>query len=319
MRAFSSAWDLLKMPFVPGSIRVEGVDEADDEYEERTRYEADFFDPVDNKTRRMRLHPLSRRKPRPEGAPRPLFGGGPPQTGIITSIELPEEDKKEPKMFFGREQQEPFAFFQERGYDRGLSGERLFVPPHLRGSERGIADALLDATVELRQKLGQDARITPDLLQTKDAIRFMHDRTGNYPRAVFPMDESSTVGDDTYYRVEYGDLSGSEHLNSPPEWNSRANRGKVLFDDAWQQMFMQGQLQMQEKEEMARYYERAYNCTVCGGDDEPDCEHALGHPWFEEYNPVEEMHPNTRKEHEQMKSLYPATWALHDMRREAER
>jgi len=314
---FKRSWDVLKMPFVPGSIRVEGVDEADDEYEERTRYEADFFDPVDNKTRRMRLHPLPRRKPRPEGAPRPYFGGGPPQEGIITSIELPDEDLREPEAMFGRKQQEPFAFFED--WHSGLKGDRLFVPSHLRGRERGIADALFDATVELRQNLGRDARITPDLVQTKDAIRFFHDRTGNFPKAVFPLKQGLTVGDNDYYRADYGSYRiGGEHPNDPPEWNSRTNRGKVSFDDAWQQMFTVGQLEMQKEEETARYYERAYNCTICGGSETPDCEHALGHPWFEEYNFVEEMHPNTRKEHEQMKSLYPATWALHEMR-EAER
>jgi len=318
MRAFDSAWGLLKMPFVPGSIRVEGVDEADDEYEERTRYEADFFDPVDNKTRRMRLHPLPRRKPRPKGAPRRLFGGGPTPQGIVTSIELPDEELREPEMMFGREQQEPFAFFQD--FHTGLIGDRIFVPSHLRGSKRGIADALLDATVELRQNLGQDARISPDMVQTKDAIRFFHDRTGNSPKAVYPMDEGGTVGDDDYYRAEYGSYNiGGAHPNDPPEWNTRGNRGKETFDEAWQRMFTRGQLDLQEREETSRYYDRARDCTVCGGNiEQGDCVHGMGHPYFEDYVPLEEMHPNTRKEHEQMKSLYPATWALHDMR-EAER
>ena len=60
MSLFDRAWDLVKMPFVPGSIRpVEGkFKEGDDDHAPAQIYEGDFYDPVDDITRLIEIDPM---------------------------------------------------------------------------------------------------------------------------------------------------------------------------------------------------------------------------------------------------------------------
>jgi len=300
--AFGKAWDLLKMPFVPGSIRVAGVDEGDDEYFDRTRYEADFYDPVDEKTRRMRIDPTWKRKtPKRRG----LFSQPAPK-GIITSIELPEDELQEPEIMFGMEQQEPFAYFAGPDPKYDLIADRMFTPSHLRN--RGIATALHDATQEFQREIaGGEGSIVPDHLMTRDAIKFWHAKTGGSPWSVLPMGDGQTVGDDQYYRVDYGFGRGGR-----PRGKEKKDPTEP-FDEAWERMFGEGQLDLREREETEKLYEAIHNCPMNHGDADETCTCMMGHPWFM-HGDFSGLHPNTIKEHEAKKSLYPASWILHDRR-----
>ena len=153
MSLFDRAWDLVKMPFVPGSIRpVEGkFKEGDDDHAPAQIYEGDFYDPVDDITRLIEIDPMREWVGEEEN----YFGNKHRNMDRVEAafIDLRDEEGREPEMAFGLEQANPFA----TTIDNKL--ERVFVPSDLR--ERGIGSGLLDALHEYRSKYGRQSRGIP--------------------------------------------------------------------------------------------------------------------------------------------------------------
>jgi len=322
MTPFEAGWDsIVKMPFVPGSVREAGVDEGDEKYEDRKRYEADFYDPVDDKTRKINILPTWKRRPKDEGFQIKLFGGSGPD-GTTVDIELDEDELREPEQLFGRGQQVPFGYFYR---DEHL--DRLFTPSHLR--RRGMGTGVVDAMQEYREKiLGVDPdssrQITDDSdnVQTEDMFRFWHKR-GYMPQVVYPLGEQSTIGDENYYQRKYQGFEGT------PNWK-RQGPNNEPFEEGWQKALQVGQWELGSKRERDGIYNRCedkYAKTIerlkplypdLDDDDIPyraaedgvigwnevhtdgsyDCDCWAGHPWYETEGQNMELH-------EARKHLFP--------------
>jgi hypothetical protein len=322
MMAFQLAWDsIMKMPFVPGSVREAGVDEGDENYEDRKRYEAEFYDPVDDKTRKINILPTWKKRPKDEGFKMSLFGSPTPE-GTTVDIELDEDEMREPEQLFGRGQQVPFGYFY-----RNANLDRLFTPSHLR--QRGMGTGIVDAMQEYREKIlgitNDDWRqITDDSdnLQTEDMFRFWHKR-GYMPQVVYPVGGQSTIGDENYYQRKYVGM-GKE-----PDWTKQGPNTEP-FEEAWQNALHVGQLELGSKREREEIYRRCeaegekmverlkplypdldeydmmYRAAEAGvigwneihSDGSYDCDCWAGHPWYESEGENMELH-------EARKHLYP--------------
>jgi hypothetical protein len=256
---FEAVWDsIVKMPFVPGSVREGELEEGDEKWEDRQTYLADFYDPVDKKTRIMNIRPTWKRREtdEPKRSFGFLMGGGSAPTGTVVDMPLDEDELREPEQFFGMDQQVPFGYFY-----RNQNIDRLFAPKHLRG--RGIGTGIVDAMQEYREKIlgiptGEEAdkggwgQIKPDSddIQTEDMFRFWH-RRGYMPTMVYPLNEQGTIGDDQYYSSVYG--AGLGNVDNA-RWDKQGPNTEP-FEIAWERANRFGQYKLgmdQERKQTSR-------------------------------------------------------------------
>lgn len=342
MTAFETAWALLKMPFVPGSVREGELEEGDENWEDRQNYLADFYDPNDDKTRQMNIRPTWKRKPKPDAERRvpfaSLFGGGGGPEGTVIDMPLDEDELRDPELLFGQEQQIPFSYFYRNNHL-----DRLFTPKNMR--RRGIGTGMVDAMQEYRERIlgipsGDEAdaggwgQITGDSddNQTEDMFRFWHKR-GYMPSHLYPKNANQTIGEDTYYGTGY---RGSLKPRTP-RWD-RQGPNTEPFDVGFERAFRFGQNELgseeernqlqrqcdEKSEEIAKkfahllpeydrdgdVYEMGYelhNRGIIGDDDlhadgNYTCSCWAGHPWYETEGENMELH-------EAKKHLFPYTWA----------
>lgn len=246
MTAFEQAFALLKMPFVPGSVREGKLVPEDEEWKERQMYEADFYDPVDDKTRTIDIRPD--RQPIQEApARRSFFGGGPPARGksAVAVMDLEEDELREPEKLFGMDQQVPFAYLHNK---RTL--DRLFVPEHLR--RRGIGTGLVDALDEWKENFvpnkyrgDESIGVDSDNMQTEDMFRLWHSR-GHIPHLVEPYNPEASIGDDQYYAAHWQNYGG-------PKWNEEGP-DKRPFEEGWEEAHYNGQMKLLAEQEQSRLY-----------------------------------------------------------------
>lgn len=145
MSAFDSAWGLLKMPIVPGSIRPVETDE-DYDPEGMRRFSALFKDPKtgDEHTMRAVYHPKNRGSLRP------------PNIGVNLGMTF--------------EGDESWADFKDDSRHGGKEGDYSSVdtvtrPPYRR---RGYATALYDMAAAILAKYGK--RVVPSIDQTHEGM-----------------------------------------------------------------------------------------------------------------------------------------------------
>ena len=340
--AFDNAWGIVKMPFVPGSVRLGELEEGDEKWEDRQNYLADFYDPVDDKTRLMNIRPTWKRRPSdtPKRSYGRLFGGGSSPEGTVVSMPLDEDELREPEQLFGMDQQVPFGYFY-----RNANLDRLFTPTHLR--RRGIGTGIVDAMQEYREKIlgiptGEESdkggwnQITPDSddMQTEDMFRFWHKR-GYMPSLVYPRNQGGTTGDEQYYASAIGRLYDSPQ----PRWDAQGPNTEP-FEVAWERALRYGQYQLggdkersdigrmcdQESTRIAQEYAHVFPELadepyemgdklrwegIIGDDDyhvdgHYSCSCWAGHPWYEHEGENMELH-------EERKHLFPNSWGYKNL------
>ncbi len=242
--------DLLKMPIVPGSYRAGDIEEGNENYEDRQKYLMDFYDPKDDKTRKVNIIPTWKRKGLDESKGRGLgsmFGRRDVPQGTTADIELDEDEIGEGENLFGRNQKVPFGY----AYDN-RSLDRLFVPSDMRrrGMGTAIADALSEHADQEARKKGYEPTYglsdDSDNVQTKDMLAFWANR-GYMPDAVYPLPRGQTVGGEEYWRRQYRGFNQPDYKVQGPF--------KGDFEQAWQAAVDAGQDELKSKIE----YEEAGN------------------------------------------------------------
>ena len=247
--AFNVAWNVAKMPFVPGSVRPSIVPESGE-----MLYEGDFYDPIDEKNRTITITPPTKKPKEQETgglgrAMRTMAGIPTLPTGVEAHMDLNEDEMREPELLFGEEQRIPFGLVQALSSSHYPSLDRLFVPEHLR--RRGIGAGMVDALDEWGKKYSDhnekwSIRPDSDNMQTEDMFRLWHSR-GHMPATVQPYNPGDTIGDDQYWAARWHDWGG-------PSWDEKGPN-KQPFDEGWKQAQYYGHMELvadQEEEEMWR-------------------------------------------------------------------
>ena len=325
MTVFNRAWDLVKMPFVPDSVK---------ETEEGT-YEGDFYDPIDEKTRKIKIKPPGEvgEKGRFAG----LMGGIEP-SGTIATMPLDEGEMREPEEFFGRKQQIPFSLLAD---NRTL--ERLFVPEHLR--RRGIGTGIVDALSEWKRKFRPNsswAGIRPDKeANTEDMLRLWHSR-GHLPSHAHPVPqhgmEESDLGEpwgegpwSPYYATRWQ----REDTMSNPQWEEEGSLGDMPFEEGFREAQRAQAAEIMADQEKNTIYRTCENeaekvLQAMGLEDWDDldwdtaiemgvtdqmhsdgsygCDCWSGHPWWNVDDYLGDDWEEAEMRHEQNKSKFPASW-----------
>ena len=323
MTAFDQAWDLVKMPFVPGSVR-----EAEDGH-----YVGDFYDPIDEKKRLINIQmnePSQRPSDNMEVFAQMMRGRDP--SNDVTALILDGSELRPPETFFGRPQQIPFALLADK---RNL--ERLFVPSHMR--RRGIGTGLVDALDEWKEKYGGSVQggmwpgIRPDReTNTEDMLRLWHSK-GHLPLEAYPVPTRDNKQSE-YWRTRWSKRGG-------PQWGIRGNMGDMPFDEGFQTaqrhafaLIMDKQWKddtwekCEDKRDAIReeYGMEPWEAVSAGlidplDDHDPDnyngCRCWMGHPSAEydlTFDEQEDSH--IFQAHEEAKKNHPYAWMLKDARKE---
>ena len=216
MTAFDTAWDLVKAPYIPGSMRpIEGqFKEGDDTHAPAQLYEGDFYDPVDEITRRIEIDPMREYTGSKEG-----FGWLRDLDNVEAAyIDMTGEEGREPEMAFGLKQNNPFIAMVDNKLDR------IFVPSDLR--RRGIASGLADALHEYRMAAyagtsGEDSAkqgMNLSSENSEDMLNLLASRN-IFPKELAKLPEHMKINNETYYHTNYGRQRwpGSKEDAPPPE------------------------------------------------------------------------------------------------------
>lgn len=236
--AFNRAWDLVKMPFVEGSVRpVKGrFMEGDEDHAPEQMYEADFYDPVDDITRRIEIEPA-----RKWIGPRDTYGERNRMhrdMDRVTAalIDLRDEEGREPEQAFGVPQVNPFS----AAVDGVLS--RTFVPSDLRG--RGLGTGLMDALAEYYKKVkGRERGLPLDRSVSAEMLSLLASRN-LFPEGL-EHDEAAHDPNEEYFRAQWDSRSrwpGSKDDAPPMEekmgrWKEAADRTRRIRELEHQEMF----------------------------------------------------------------------------------
>ena len=201
MTAFEQAFALLKMPFVPGSVRAKEGEfmEGDDDHAPAQKYVGDFYDPVDDRTLPIEIEP-QRKWVGPDN-PKGGFGRKHDDMDRMDAAFIPMDDlepEREPERMFGMNQYNPFAAVIDNKIDR------VFVPSDMR--RRKIAAGLLDALEEYRTKFGgwREGSMVPDKTNTGDMLGLLASR-GLFPRTMARIDNARNHGDQEGVQYMHGE------------------------------------------------------------------------------------------------------------------
>tara|TARA_R110001632_G_scaffold142068_2_gene258080 strand:- start:171 stop:923 length:753 start_codon:yes stop_codon:yes gene_type:complete len=232
---FEQAFSLLKMPFVPGSVRpLEGeFMEGDDDHAPAQKFVGDFYDPTDDRTLPINIEPARDWT----GEDNPSYGFGRKHKNMdrmdaaVIPMDMIDEDR-ESEMQFGMAQKNPFAAIIDNLI------ERVYVPTDLRRREMG--QGLLDALQEYRQNFGNRGQMKPSRENTGDMLGLLASR-GLFPNglAQIPKGQNFNDPDTQYMHSEWpsgAKWQNAEDANFPRkvpknQWNQRWQDAGKRFAD----------------------------------------------------------------------------------------
>ena len=229
--SFEQAFSLLKMPFVPGSVRpLEGeFMEGDDDHAPAQKFVGDFYDPIDDRTLPINIEPARDWI----GEEDKGWWGKKHKTmdrmdAAVIPMDMIDEDR-ESEMQFGMPQKNPFAAIIDNKI------ERLYVPTDLR--RRQMGQGLLDALQEYRENHAPTRRghIRPARENTGDMLGLLASR-GLFPRGLarIPKEQNWNDPNTQYMHSEWNPSDrwqNAEDADKVPKhkWEKRWNAAGKQF------------------------------------------------------------------------------------------
>ena len=236
--SFEQAFSLLKMPFVPGSVRpLEGeFMEGDDDHAPAQKFVGDFYDPIDDRTLPINIEP--QREWIGEDNPSHGFGRKHKHMDRMDAAVIPMDmidEDRESEMQFGMPQKNPFAAIIDNLI------ERVYVPTDLR--RRQMGQGLLDALLEYRTKFANRGHIRPSRENSGDMLGLLASR-GLFPRGLarIPKEQNWNDPDTQYMHSEWNPSDrwqNAEEVQRVPKhkwekrWNAAGKQFKRDQEEMW--------------------------------------------------------------------------------------
>lgn len=236
MSSFEQAFSLLKMPFVPGSVRpLEGeFMEGDDDHAPAQKFVGDFYDPIDDRTLPINIEPARDWIGEDDKG---WFGRKHKTMDRMDAAVIPMDmidDDRKSEMQFGLPQKNPFAAIIDNKI------ERVYVPSDLR--RREMAQGLLDALLEFRTHHASRGHMEPSRENTGDMLGLLASR-GLFPRGLarIPKAQNWNDPDTQYMHTTWGGRD---------RWQS-ADDAQRVPKNQWQKRWQEaGENYAQQQEEM---------------------------------------------------------------------